>query len=235
MIDFSVITRHDMPNVSKNMPTSAYDMLHPIAYEGVTLSDWQFSLRTLILTTTLVAFYFVATMLYRDWYKSAYPSYAWAENRASLENGQLLYSVSALFETIQKINPSDLVDLGPTQNGKILRPGGFTYASPSVIREMREIFDKGHELYSFTDRYGSGVHLQFSNGKLVNHPRGSSLDAIRLAQMNNFPIPIPALRFGILPYYIPIAISLILIDNRLQKRKIRQRLEVPTQSTHDML
>jgi hypothetical protein len=110
-------------------------------------------------------------MRYRDWFKSAYSSYAWAENRASLENGQSLNSVSALFETNQKINPTDLVDLGPTQSGKILGPGGFTYASSSVIREMREIFDKGYELYSFTDRYGSGVHLQFSNGKLVNHPR----------------------------------------------------------------
>ena len=182
---------------------------------------------------SLVAFYFFANMLYGGWFRSAYPSYAWAENRASLENGQSLDSVSAIFETNQKISPSDLVDLGPLQNGKILRPGGFTYASPSVIREIREIFDKGHELYKFTDRYGSGVHLQFSNGKLVNHPRGASEDAIRLAQMNNFPIPIAFLRFGILPYYLPIALLFILADYRLQQRKIPHRLEMQTPSKRE--
>ncbi len=182
---------------------------------------------------SLVAFYFFANMLYGGWFRSAYPSYAWAENRASLENGQSLNSVSPLFETNQKIDPSDLVDLGPTQSGKILRPGGFTYASPSVIREMREIFEKGHELYSFTDRYGSGVHLQFRNGKLVNHPREASFGAIHLAQTHNFPIPIAALRFGILPYYVPIAILLILVDYRLQQRKIQHRLELPNQSIRE--
>lgn len=205
----------------------------PHGFEGVTLIRWQFSLRSLILTISLVAFYFFATMLYRDWIQSAYPSYAWAEDRASLQNGQSLDSVSALFETNQKISLSDLVDLGPTQTGKILRPGGFTFASPSVIMEMREILDKGYELYSFTDRYGDGVHLQFSNGKLINHPRGASYDAIRIAHMNSIPTPIATLRFGILPYYIPIALILIFVDYRLQRRRISQRLETKTPLTRE--
>lgn len=196
---------------------------------------WQFSLRSLIMVTFLVSFYFVATRLYGDWIKSAYPSYTWAENRASLEDGQSLNSVSVLFESNQKINLADLVDLGPTQTGKILGwgPRGFTYASPSVIKEMREIFDKGHERYTFTDRHGSAVFLQFSNGKLVNHPRGASFGAIHLAQTHNFPIPIAALRFGILPYYVPIAILLILVDYRLQQRKIQHLLELPNQSIRE--
>jgi len=196
------------------------------------MSDWQFSLRTLIVTITLVAIYFVASILYRTCFESVYSQYTSAKRVASLENGLSLARVSALYTTNHRINPSDLVDPGPTGNGKILRPGGFTSASPSTIKLLRERFDQmvpGDELFSFKDRNGGGVYLQFRDGKLINHPR-TLYDPEQLSKLNRFPFPNVALRFGILPYYVPIAILLILIDYRLQQRRIQPPLDLPNQS-----
>ena len=197
------------------------------------MSDWQFSLRTLILTVTLVAIYFVATSLYERWFESAYSRYASAKRVASLENGISLNRVSALYSTTHKIGLTDLVDPGPKQNGKILRPDGFTFASRSMITLLREKLDQmppGDELYSFKDGNGGGVHLQFHDGKLINHPR-ASYDPIQLAKLNNFPIPNAALRFGILPYYLPIAFLIIFFDYRLQHRRDRHPPDVAAKYT----
>jgi hypothetical protein len=196
------------------------------------MSDWQFSLRTLIVTITLMAIYFVASKFYQTCFESVYSHYTSAERVASLENGLSLARVSALYSTTHRINLSDLVDPGPTQNGKILRPGGFTSASPSTIKLLRERFDQmvpGDELYSFKDRNGGGVYLQFRDGKLINHPR-TLYDPEQLSKLNNFPFPNVALRFGILPYYVPIALLLILVDYRLQQRRTQHPLDLPNQS-----
>ena len=201
------------------------------------MSDWQFSLRTLIVTITLVAIYFVAAILYRSWFESVYSQYTSAKRVASLENGISLNRVSALYSTTNRINLSDLIEPGTTQHGKVLRPGGVTFVSPSTIRLLRERFDQmapGDELYSFSDRNRGGVHLQFRDGKLINHPR-TLYDPEPLAKMNNFPFPNAFLRFGILPYYVPIAILLILVDYRLQQRKLRHPVETPTKSIQEKL
>ena len=199
------------------------------------MGDWQFSLRTLIVTITLIAIYFVASMLYRNWFEKAYSFYTSAERVASLENGLSLNRVSALYSTTQRINPTDLVDPAPGENGKILRPDGFSLASPSMIRKLRDTFDQmgpGDELYSFKDRNGGGVDLQFRDGKLINFPRALYAPE-QLAKLNKFPFPNAALRFGILPYYVPIALLLVLVDYRLQQSKIRPHLEMLTQSIQE--
>ncbi len=192
------------------------------------MGDWQFSLRTLVVTITLIAIYFAASVLYRKWFESAYSFYTSAKKVASLENGLSLSRVSALYSTTQRINPTDLVDPVPGENGKILRPDGFTYVSPSMITKLRETFEQmapGDELYSFKDRNG-GVDLQFRDGKLVNFPRPLYAPE-QLAKLNKFPFPNAAFRFGILPFFVPIALMIILVDYQMQQRKNRPRLETP--------
>jgi len=181
---------------------------------------FRFSMRSLLLTTALIALYFGCAGVYNRWYDSTYSGFVGFERLANLEPGTSFDRVAAHYLRSHQIMTTDLVDLGPSKTGKILHAGGFTYASSSLIKVLKDAFtqmEPGDELYYF-EALNGGSYLQFRNEKLTNHSPNAYRPSIQLATLNNHPLPNVLLRFGILPFYLPFAVLVFYCCNRLNRR-----------------
>ena len=169
---------------------------------------------------TLFATYLMASRQYQNWFDHRYSYYALAMKLAELHNGMSFDRVQSSFSGSTRLQPSDLVDLGPTERGKIRHGNGFRNASPSLINMVKGLFKQmapGDELYVFEDLTGSRAYLQFRNGKLVNHNPALCVPTADLANINRVPFPNFALRFGILPYFVLLVITVLCVVRFLKR------------------
>ncbi|QDV22247.1 hypothetical protein [Aureliella helgolandensis] len=176
----------------------------------------------MILLTAIVALYCCCASIYDHWYESKYAGFVGADKLAKLEPGTSFDSVAALYSGSSKITPQSIVDLGPSENGKILNLEGFTRVSPSLITLLNDKLAKmeaGDELYCFDEPHGGGVYLQFRDGRLVNHVPNNYQPTIQLMEVNRLLLPPLFLRFGLLPFYVPFAILILFVYGRLSHQK----------------
>ena len=170
----------------------------------------RFSTRTAFIAMTLIATYFGASRLYQNWFAHRYSGYVLSWKLAELQNGMSLDRVQSSFSYSTRLRPSDVVDLGPTEGGKIRSVKGFRNASPPLINMVKGVFEQmatGDELYLFEDFTGGSAYLQFRSGVLINHSPKLFVPTIELAKTNRVPFPNFALRFGILPYFVLLVIA----------------------------
>ncbi len=168
---------------------------------------------------TLIATILAASRLYQNWFAHRYSSYVLSTKLAELQNGMSFDLVQSSFSSSTRLQPSDLVDLGPTRS-RILHGNSFRYASPSLINMLNDVFKQmapGDELYKFEDLTGGGAYLQFRSGTLVNHDPTLYVPTLELAQLNGVAFPSIALRFGIVPYFVLLGIIVLCVARLLQR------------------
>lgn len=143
----------------------------------------RFSLRTLLVVTTLIAIGFAGERYYQHVYVHSFPYYHVQAVLRGLRNGDTYEDVAKHFISVESVDPTEVRELmkGFSQNSRIA---------------------DGDQFWRFKDPSGGfDATLHFRNGLLVNYQPSHFDDPVRMAKLNHQPVPPLFLRFGFWPIF----------------------------------
>ena len=164
---------------------------------------YQYSLRMLIVAIAIVAAYFPLARIYHSWFTKTYgPYYVASVLGSKIHDGDSVADVARHFDSHRLLSNNDARQMKNVTE----------FCSRNNLRiEEQDVF------HTFAISRG-GVDLQFRDGKLVNLQNNLYSDALKLSQMNNYPLPNPMLSFGFLPLYLFVAVCIVVLYSWLNRQ-----------------